>query len=266
MGEDGHTASIFAGPDLDDALDAPKARRAVGVMPDPLPAEAPVPRVTLTRASILAAQDDPHHHHRAEEARPARAGDRGRAFIEAADRPRARRVRPADRHPLAPVMAIDPRISAVTDRIIERSKPSRQRYLDADRGRRRARDRPAAAELRQFRPRLCRRGRGQGGDPGDARAQHRHRHRLQRHALGASALRPLPRADEDLRARSRRHRAGRGRRPGDVRRGDAGPAGDGPVAVQPRHDRAVDRDRAQPRHVRSASRCSAFATRSSPAC
>src|SRR5580765_5624492 len=56
MGKDGHTASIFAGPDLQDALDAPSARRAVGVMPDPLPADAPVPRVTLTRASILAAR------------------------------------------------------------------------------------------------------------------------------------------------------------------------------------------------------------------
>jgi 6-phosphogluconolactonase len=56
MGEDGHTASIFAGPDLADALDAPKARRAVGVMPDPMPADAPVPRVTLTRASFLAAR------------------------------------------------------------------------------------------------------------------------------------------------------------------------------------------------------------------
>ena len=56
MGDDGHTASIFAGPDLQDALDAPKARRAVGVMPDPMPADAPVPRVTLTRASILAAR------------------------------------------------------------------------------------------------------------------------------------------------------------------------------------------------------------------
>ena len=44
MGRDGHTASIFAGPDLQDALDAPKARRAVGVMPEPLPADAPVPR------------------------------------------------------------------------------------------------------------------------------------------------------------------------------------------------------------------------------
>jgi 6-phosphogluconolactonase len=56
MGADGHTASIFAGPDLQAALDAPKARRAVGVMPDPLPTEAPVARVTLTRASILSAR------------------------------------------------------------------------------------------------------------------------------------------------------------------------------------------------------------------
>jgi len=56
MGEDGHVASIFAGPDLQDALDAPKARRAVGVMPEPMPADAPVPRVTLTRAAILSAR------------------------------------------------------------------------------------------------------------------------------------------------------------------------------------------------------------------
>jgi 6-phosphogluconolactonase len=56
MGEDGHTASIFAGPDLQDALDAPKTRRAIGVMPDPLPAEAPVARVTLTRGAILSAR------------------------------------------------------------------------------------------------------------------------------------------------------------------------------------------------------------------
>jgi 6-phosphogluconolactonase len=56
MGKDGHTASIFAGPDLQTALDAPKARRAVGVMPDPLPPEAPVARVTLTRSAILSAR------------------------------------------------------------------------------------------------------------------------------------------------------------------------------------------------------------------
>ena len=53
MGEDGHTASIFPGVDLQAALDAPKARRAIGVLPEPLPAEAGVARVTLTRAAIL---------------------------------------------------------------------------------------------------------------------------------------------------------------------------------------------------------------------
>jgi 6-phosphogluconolactonase len=56
MGKDGHTASIFAGPDFQEALDAPKARRAIGVMPYPLPEDAPVARVTLTRAAILSAR------------------------------------------------------------------------------------------------------------------------------------------------------------------------------------------------------------------
>jgi len=56
MGEDGHTASIFPGPDFQAALDAPRARRAIGVLPDPLPVEAEVPRITLTRAAILSAR------------------------------------------------------------------------------------------------------------------------------------------------------------------------------------------------------------------
>jgi len=56
VGADGHTASIFPGPDLDEALNGPKARRALGVMPDPLPAEAPVARVTLSRAAIVSAR------------------------------------------------------------------------------------------------------------------------------------------------------------------------------------------------------------------
>lgn len=56
MGNDGHTASIFAGPDLDEALNAPKGRHAIGVKPDPLPPEAPVARVTLTRSAILSAR------------------------------------------------------------------------------------------------------------------------------------------------------------------------------------------------------------------
>lgn len=54
VGEDGHTASIMAGPDLEEALNAP--HRAIGVTPDPMPEAAPVARVTLTRASIVAAR------------------------------------------------------------------------------------------------------------------------------------------------------------------------------------------------------------------
>ncbi len=56
VGKDGHTASIFPGPDYDDALNAPTERRMVGVMPDPLPEDAPVARITLTRAAIQAAK------------------------------------------------------------------------------------------------------------------------------------------------------------------------------------------------------------------
>ena len=100
MGGDGHTASIFNGPDLDDALNAPKARRAVGVMPEPLPKEAPVPRVTLTRAAILSARTILITIRGAGEARAVGAGDRGGPLVEAADRPRAGRGRAADRHPL----------------------------------------------------------------------------------------------------------------------------------------------------------------------
>jgi 6-phosphogluconolactonase len=56
VGGDGHTASIFPGPDFDEALAGPRERRALGVMPEPLPAEAPVPRVTLSREGIVTAR------------------------------------------------------------------------------------------------------------------------------------------------------------------------------------------------------------------
>ncbi len=56
VGEDGHVASLFAGPDLNDAIEAPASRRAIGVMPDPLPENAPVARVSLTRSGILSAR------------------------------------------------------------------------------------------------------------------------------------------------------------------------------------------------------------------
>ena len=56
VGEDGHTASIFPGPDFEEAINGPRERRALGVMPDPLPPEAPVARVTLSRAAIVSAK------------------------------------------------------------------------------------------------------------------------------------------------------------------------------------------------------------------
>jgi 6-phosphogluconolactonase len=56
MGDDGHTASIFPGPDLDRAVSGPRERRAVGVRPQPLPEEAPFDRVTLTAAALTSAR------------------------------------------------------------------------------------------------------------------------------------------------------------------------------------------------------------------
>jgi len=56
VGGDGHCASIFPGPDFDEALNGPRERRALGVMPDPLPPEAPVARVTLSRSAIVSAR------------------------------------------------------------------------------------------------------------------------------------------------------------------------------------------------------------------
>ena len=61
---------------------------------------------------------------------------------------------------------LDPRIAAVTDRIIERSKPTRSRYLDlmARRGRARASTRPRLS-CGNFAHGFAAAGRGQGGDP-----------------------------------------------------------------------------------------------------
>jgi 6-phosphogluconolactonase len=56
MGADGHTASIFPGPDYDRAVAGPRERRAAGVRPNPKPEAAPVDRVTLTGAAIASAR------------------------------------------------------------------------------------------------------------------------------------------------------------------------------------------------------------------
>ncbi|PRP98584.1 6-phosphogluconolactonase [Enhygromyxa salina] len=56
VGGDGHTASIFPGEDYAAAIDPCSSARALGVMPDPLPPEAPVARVSLSLAAISAAR------------------------------------------------------------------------------------------------------------------------------------------------------------------------------------------------------------------
>jgi len=54
FGEDGHIASIFPGECGSGAVDT--RRRAACVLPNPLPTEAPVARVTLTMPAILSAR------------------------------------------------------------------------------------------------------------------------------------------------------------------------------------------------------------------
>ena len=89
-------------------------------------------------------------------------------------------------------MSVHPTIAAVTDRIIERSKPTRRRYLDLmadqkDRGINRPR-----LSCGNFAHGFAASGEDKAAISTLARAEHRHRHGLQRHAVGASALRPLP--------------------------------------------------------------------------
>jgi 6-phosphogluconolactonase len=56
MDEDGRTAGIFPGPDMERALAGPRERRAVGVRPDPMPENAAADRVTLTAAALSSAR------------------------------------------------------------------------------------------------------------------------------------------------------------------------------------------------------------------
>jgi hypothetical protein len=133
-----------------------------------------------------------------------------------------------------------------------RALPAPALGLSRPRGPRpRRRPGPRASLLRQPGPCLCR---DAGADKDTARPlvgrQSRDRHRLQRHALGASALRALPRDHPPRRPLGRRHRPGRGRRAGHVRRRHPGPARHGAVALLARRDRARRRRRDEPQHLR----------------
>jgi len=56
MGADGHVAGMLPGPDLDRAVAGPRERRAVGLRPDPMPADLAVDRVTLTTPALSSAR------------------------------------------------------------------------------------------------------------------------------------------------------------------------------------------------------------------
>ena len=56
LGEDGHTAGIFPGPDFDRAVNGPRERRAVALRPDPMPEESAADRITLTAPALGSAR------------------------------------------------------------------------------------------------------------------------------------------------------------------------------------------------------------------
>lgn len=90
VGSDGHAASIFTGPDFEEAINGPKERRALGVLPDPMPSDVPVARVTLSLAAITTARA----------LMIAVTGDAKRAVIETAIK-----QGPASRYPIGRALA-----------------------------------------------------------------------------------------------------------------------------------------------------------------
>ena len=148
-------------------------------------------------------------------------------------------------------MPLQARIGEVTERLVRRSRASRTAYLERiDRA---VSEGPARKKLgcANFAHGFaaCDAARQVGAEGGRG-AEPRHRHRLQRHAVGASALRALPGIDQAAPRGGGRHRTGRGRRAGDVRWGHPGRGRHGAFAVLARRHRAVDGGRAVASDVR----------------
>ena len=156
--------------------------------------------------------------------------------------------------PTPPPPAIHPVVADVTARVTDRSRASRTAYLQRiSRAASELSLRPARTDLGLLQPRPRRRRVRRQRPHHDGRRHRReprHHHVLQRHALGARAVRALPRSDEADRPRGRCGRP-RGRwRARHVRRHHPGAGRHGAQPVQPRRHRDVGGDRAQPRRVR----------------
>ena len=134
---------------------------------------------------------------------------------------------------------LHPKIKEVTDRIIEKSRPTRAAYLARIDDARKAgpgRQHLSCGNLAHafaaspLGDKLTIRGRAP-----NIGIVTSYNDMLSR----ARAVRRLPRHHQGRRAQSRRRGAGGGRHAGDVRWRHAGPAGHGAVAVLPRRDRAL---------------------------
>ena len=142
-------------------------------------------------------------------------------------------------------------IEAITERIRQRSRAGPRALSRPHRRGVEPHRQPRRAVLRQPRAWLCRlQPFGKAGARRRQGAESRHHHLLQRHAVGASAVRDLSGADQGRGARGRRHRPGGRRRAGHVRWRHAGPARHGAVAVFARRDRHGRGDRPVAQHVR----------------
>ncbi len=169
-------------------------------------------------------------------------------------------------------MTLDPRIAAITERIVERSRPTRARYLDRMA---RAAAEPACAARSWAAPTspTASRPAGRGTRPSCAAAT---RPTSASSPPTTTCSRPTsptsasPTSSSDAAREAGGDGAGRGRRAGHVRRRHPGRGGHGAVAVLARRDRAGDRrgalapdvrrralsrrlrqDRAGPRHRRA---------------
>ena len=148
-------------------------------------------------------------------------------------------------------MPVNETVSAVTEKIIERSRSPRRRYLDKIEAAVASHAEAQGAGLRQHRPRL-RRLHGTGQErPAERRGPNLGIVTAYNDMLSAhQPFETYPELIREAARAARRHRPGRRRRSGHVRRRDPGRDRHGAVALLARRDRDVDGRGAVAPHVR----------------